>query len=151
VVGQGGTLDLPDRRRREPSALLDNAIQRCTDDEVPEIRTLAQTLSRWRTEILNHRRTGRPTGPTEGMNFCAKHVERSSGASPTSSTTVSESFSMPEGVTWTRPGRPNASRESSPQSAKGLSPGSAATARGRAAPYTVTMVCRIHHCISGGQ
>jgi transposase len=37
----------------EASALLDNAIEACAGDEVPEIRTMAHTLSRWRTEILN--------------------------------------------------------------------------------------------------
>jgi transposase len=41
-----------------------------------EIRTMAHTLSRWRTEILNHHRTGALNGPTEGMNFCAKQVKR---------------------------------------------------------------------------
>ena len=63
----------------EPKAaalLLDNAIAACGEDEVPEIRTLGHTLSRWRQEILNHHRTGASNGPTEGMNFCAKQVKR---------------------------------------------------------------------------
>lgn len=60
----------------QATVLLDNAIEACAADEVPEIRTLAHTLSRWRTEILNHHRTGASNGPTEGMNFCAKQVKR---------------------------------------------------------------------------
>ena len=60
----------------EAAVLLDNAITACRSDEVPEIRTLGHTLSRWRGEILNHHRTGASNGPTEGMNFCAKQVKR---------------------------------------------------------------------------
>jgi transposase len=60
----------------EAAVLLDNAIAACVEDEVPEIRTLGHTLSRWRTEILNHHRTGASNGPTEGQNFCAKQVKR---------------------------------------------------------------------------
>jgi hypothetical protein len=64
-------------RRQVESPLIpeepNNAIEACA--EVPEIRTMAHTLSRWRTEILNHR-TGASNGPTEGMNFCAKQVKR---------------------------------------------------------------------------
>ncbi len=56
--------------------LLDNAIDACANDDVPEIRTMAHTLSRWRNEILNHHRTGASNGPTEGLNFCAKQVKR---------------------------------------------------------------------------
>jgi transposase len=56
--------------------LLDKAIAACETDEVPEIRTLARTLSRWHEEILNHHRTGASNGPTEGSNFCAKQVKR---------------------------------------------------------------------------
>ena len=58
------------------TVLLDNTIAACAEDEVPEIRTLGHTLSRWREEILNHHRTGASNGPTEGMNFCAKQLKR---------------------------------------------------------------------------
>ncbi len=60
----------------DAAELLDKAIIACGADQVPEIRTLAHTLSRWREEILNHHRTGASNGPTEGMNFCAKQVKR---------------------------------------------------------------------------
>lgn len=59
------------------AALLDGVIEGCRADDVPEIRTMGTTLSRWRTEILNHHRTGGASnGPTEGQNFCAKQVKR---------------------------------------------------------------------------
>jgi transposase len=61
----------------EAAILLDAAIEACKADDVPEIRTMGKTLSRWRTEILNHHRTdGASNGPTEGQNFCAKQVKR---------------------------------------------------------------------------
>ena len=48
--------------------LLDKAIVGCKGDEVEEIRSLGDTLERWRTEILNHyHRTGGSNGPTEGL------------------------------------------------------------------------------------
>jgi transposase len=56
--------------------LLDKAITGCQADEVDEIRSLGATLSRWRTEILNHHRTGASNGPTEGLNLCVKEVKR---------------------------------------------------------------------------
>lgn len=59
------------------AALLDGVIDGCKTDDVPEIRTMGTTLARWRTEILNHHRTGGASnGPTEGQNFCAKQVKR---------------------------------------------------------------------------
>ena len=48
-----------------PRVLLDKAIVGCKSDEVDEIRSLGETLERWRTEILNHHRTGASNGPTE--------------------------------------------------------------------------------------
>ena len=56
--------------------LLDKAIVGCQDDDVEEIRSLGATLERWRTEILNHHRTGASNGPTEGLNLCVKKVKR---------------------------------------------------------------------------
>jgi transposase len=61
---------------REATVLLDKAIAGCKADEVREIRSLGDTLSRWRAEILNHHRTGASNGPTEGLNLCVKKVKR---------------------------------------------------------------------------
>ena len=36
----------------------------------------ATRCKRWRTEILNHHRTGASNGPTEGLNLCVKKVKR---------------------------------------------------------------------------
>lgn len=62
----------------DATALLDKAIVGCQNDEVDEIRSLGDTLVRWRTEILNHQRTGASNGPTEGLNLCVKKVKRAS-------------------------------------------------------------------------
>ncbi len=56
--------------------LLDKAIAGCGDDVVDEIRSLGNTLSSWRSEILAHHRTGASNGPTEGLNLCVKKVKR---------------------------------------------------------------------------
>jgi transposase len=61
---------------KEARVLLDKAIVGCKADEVEEIRSLGDTLERWRTEILNHHRTGTSNGPTEGLNLCVKKVKR---------------------------------------------------------------------------
>jgi transposase len=61
---------------KEAAVLLDKAIAGCRADDVAEIRSLGDTLGRWRTEILNHHRTGASNGPTEGQNFCVKQVKR---------------------------------------------------------------------------
>ena len=58
------------------TTLIDKAIAGCKDDEVDEIRSLGNTLSSWRTEILAHHTTGASNGPTEGMNLCVKKVKR---------------------------------------------------------------------------
>jgi hypothetical protein len=60
----------------DAEVLLDKAIHGCRLDGVPEIRSLADTLIRWRTEILNHHRTGASNGPTEGLNLLVKKVKR---------------------------------------------------------------------------
>ncbi len=90
----------------EAAALLDNAIDACANDEVPEIRTMSHTLSHWRTEILNHHRTGASNGPTEGWNFCVKQVKRAGRE-----ITKFEHYRLrvllyAGGVTWTQPIRP---------------------------------------------
>ena len=51
----------------EARTLLRKAIVGCQNDEVPEIRSLGDTLERWQNEILNHHRTGASNGPTEGL------------------------------------------------------------------------------------
>ena len=38
--------------------------------------SLGRTLARWRSEILNHHRTGASNGPTEGLNLLIKKVKR---------------------------------------------------------------------------
>ncbi|MCA1674579.1 MAG: transposase, partial [Actinobacteria bacterium] len=48
----------------EAAVLLDKAIAGCAADEVQEIRSLGNTLSSWRSEILAHHRTGASNGPT---------------------------------------------------------------------------------------
>ena len=56
--------------------LLDKAIAGCIADDVEEIRSLGNTLSSWRAEILAHHDTGASNGPTEGLNLCVKRVKR---------------------------------------------------------------------------
>jgi transposase len=51
------------------ATLLDKAIAGCTADEVEEIRSLGNTLSSWRREILAHHQSGASNGPTEGLNL----------------------------------------------------------------------------------
>ncbi len=62
--------------RAEAALSLDKAIAGCADDEVEEVRSLGNTLARWRAEILAHHDTGASNGPTEGLNLCVKKVER---------------------------------------------------------------------------
>lgn len=49
----------------EAAVLLDHAIEGCKTDDGANIRTIGNTLSRWREEILDHHRTGASNGPTE--------------------------------------------------------------------------------------
>lgn len=60
----------------EAAALLDKTIAGCRADTVAEIRSLGDTLARWRTEILAHHHTGASNGPTEGLNLLVKEVKR---------------------------------------------------------------------------
>jgi transposase len=60
----------------DATVLLDKAIAGRQADEAGEVRSLGNTPSRWRTEILNHHRTGASNGPTEGLNLCVKKVKR---------------------------------------------------------------------------
>jgi transposase len=86
--------------------LLDEAIAACEADEVPEIRTLAQTLSRWHEEILNHHRTGASNGPTEGSNFCAKQVKRAGRGFTNFEHYKLRVLLHAGGVTWPKPIKP---------------------------------------------
>ena len=60
----------------DAALLLDKTIEGCRIDEVPEVRSLGRTLSRWRAEILAHHVTGASNGPTEGLNLLVKKVKR---------------------------------------------------------------------------
>jgi transposase len=60
----------------DAATLLDKAIVGCAADEVPEVRSLGNTLASWRAEILAHHDTGASNGPTEGLNLCVKKVKR---------------------------------------------------------------------------
>ena len=86
--------------------LLDEAIAACEADEVSEIRTLAQTLSRWHEEILNHHRTGASNGPTEGSNFCAKQVKRAGRGFTNFEHYKLRVLLHAGGVTWPKPIKP---------------------------------------------
>jgi transposase len=56
--------------------LLDAVLVECATSDIPELRRLGRTLSRWRTEIINHHRTGDSNGPTEAMNLLIKKIKR---------------------------------------------------------------------------
>ncbi|MEI7548016.1 MAG: ISL3 family transposase [Actinomycetota bacterium] len=60
----------------EAALLLDKTIAGCQADPVAEIRSLGDTLNRWRAEILAHHATGASNGPTEGLNLLVKEVKR---------------------------------------------------------------------------
>jgi transposase len=60
----------------EAAALVDKAIGFCADSAVEEVRRLGRTLTRWRSEILAHHRTGASNGPTEALNLLIKKVKR---------------------------------------------------------------------------
>ena len=62
--------------RAEAEILLDKAIAGCVEDDVAEIVSLGQTLTKWRTEILAYHDTRASNGPTEGLNLCVKKVKR---------------------------------------------------------------------------
>jgi len=62
--------------RADAELLLDKTIAGCKADDVAEVRSLGDTLARWRTEILAHHSTGASNGPTEGLNLLVKEVKR---------------------------------------------------------------------------
>ena len=58
------------------TAHLDDAIGFASASKVPEVKTLAKSLRRWHSEILNHHITGASNGPTEAVNLTIKAVKR---------------------------------------------------------------------------
>ena len=55
------------------AVLLDDAIAwYVAEDSGPELRRLAKTLRRWRSQILNHHTTGASNGPVEAANLLIK-------------------------------------------------------------------------------
>jgi transposase len=48
--------------------LLEAVLVDCATSDIPELRRLGRTLSRWRTEIINHHRTG---DSNESVSYCA--------------------------------------------------------------------------------
>ena len=61
----------------EAEVALDRALAWCRDrDAGPELRTLAKTLTRWRTEILAHHTTGASNGRVEAANLLLKQIKR---------------------------------------------------------------------------
>jgi transposase len=55
---------------------LDDAIAFATASHVPEVKTPAKSLRRWRTAILAHHVTGASNGPVEAVNLTIKAVKR---------------------------------------------------------------------------
>ncbi len=55
------------------ATLLDKVIAGCAGDDVEEIRSLGNTLSSWRAEILAHHHTG---ASNQGLNLCVKRIKR---------------------------------------------------------------------------
>ena len=100
----------------EATVLLDKAIAGCLADEVPEIVTLGHTLERWRSEILNHHRTGASNGPTEGQNFCVKKVKRAGRGFASFENYRLRVLLHAGGVTWPRRPHPPRIRSRSPHS-----------------------------------
>jgi transposase len=60
----------------QAKVVLDALLEECRTSEVPELQRLGTTLSRWRTELINHHRTGDSNGPTEAMNLLIKKIKR---------------------------------------------------------------------------
>ena len=63
------------RRRLEP-LLFDHVIEGRRSDEAAEIRSLGNTLKRWRNEVLAHHATCASNWPTEAMNLLVKKTKR---------------------------------------------------------------------------
>ncbi len=92
----------------DAATLLDKTIVACADDDVPEIRTLGRTLTRWRSEILAHHITGASNGPTEALNLVIKKVKRAGHGFRRFDHYRLRCLLHAGGVTW--PNRPNPPR-----------------------------------------
>lgn len=101
---------------QDAAVLLDKAIAACSDDVVEEIRSLGNTLSSWRTEILAHHRTGASNDPTEGLNLCVKRVKRCGHGFKRFEHYRLRVLLHAGGVTWPSPPRPPRIRTRSPHS-----------------------------------
>ena len=55
---------------------LDRLTEDLADSHVPELRGMARTLRRWRSQILAWHTTGASNGPAEAMNLLIKKVKR---------------------------------------------------------------------------
>ncbi len=55
---------------------IDGIIDDCVEAEAKEVRGMARTLKRWRSQILAWHTTGATNGPTEGLNSIIKKVKR---------------------------------------------------------------------------
>ena len=60
----------------EAARRFDAFVKEAKSSTVPELHRLAKTMSRWRTEILAHHRSGASNGPTEAVNLLIKKVLR---------------------------------------------------------------------------
>ncbi len=88
----------------DATTLLDKTIVACRHDDVAEIRSLGRTLTRWRTEILNHH----TTGATEALNLVIKKVKRAGHGYRRSDHYRLRCLLHAGGVTW--PNRPTPPR-----------------------------------------
>jgi transposase len=100
---------------KDAAVLLEKAIAGCRADNVAEIRSLGDTLMRWRKEILNHHRTGASNGPTEGQNFCVKQVKRAGRGFTSFEHYRLRVLLHAGGVTWPQHPSPARIRTRSPQ------------------------------------
>jgi transposase len=60
----------------EAARRFDAFIREAKSSSVPELHRLAKTMTKWRTEILAHHRSGASNGPTEAVNLLIKKVLR---------------------------------------------------------------------------
>jgi transposase len=98
------------------AVLLDKAIAGCLADDVPEVRSLGNTLKRWRSEILAHHETGASNGPTEGLNLCVKKVKRAGHGFASFEHYRLRVLLHAGGVTWPPRPKPPRIRSTSPHS-----------------------------------
>lgn len=98
------------------AVLLDKAIAGCLADDVPEVRSLGNTLRRWRSEILAHHETGASNGPTEGLNLCVKKVKRAGHGFASFEHYRLRVLLHAGGVTWPSRPKPPRIRSTSPHS-----------------------------------